>query len=462
MKRPTAKAKPGTKAKAGTKAKVKPTAKAKAPEKTAASGKSPAKAKAKAPPSKAGPLKLRLLADFRQIHLADSAGKGDLTEAWTAQATDDRVASAKTIIGIGAERDEQVLVTAVPLPAAPRDDAAKFDHVTEASIAVDSGQLVIMGCTDYWPDARRLTLKPGSYRVRASHSGLAKGPEKIRLQIWPAAKGQPTVVKRWAPPPPQKKPPIAPGSKLKTAKQAVAAALQGQPDAALEALLGFAQAGDVAASASAAELLGFMGRWADLVPHAAALIAKPDAVYAGNVFDDMCALLRRAARELGTPDIIKAAAATVRKGMEARRDAVLLQDSPALGTKADPENRARYEQAVAESSAGKRFKGKPDDLARHCFALAVAFNVDDAIIARYDPKNPRFGFEQAVYTALALARRGDAQAAWAVLEPKLGSWWPVDRAQVAPVELIVHPLLLPLMTPERCRQLLETPRGAEA
>jgi len=447
MKRPTGKPKAKVKAKTKT---GKPAAKPKA---------RPA-AKPKARPAASQPLKLKLLADYRQIHLLDGAGKGDLTEAWTAQATDDRVASAKTIIGIGAERDEQVLVTAIPLAAAPGDDADKFDHVTEASLAVASGQLVIMGCTDYLPDAKRLALKPGSYRVRSSHTGLAKGPEKIRLQIWPAAKSQPTVVKRWAPAPVAKKPPIAPGSKLKNHKQAVAAALQGQPDAALEALLGFAQAGDVAAGASAAELLGFMGRWADLVPHAAALIAKPDAVYAGNVFDDMCALLRRAARELGRPAIIQAAAATVPKGMEARRDAVLLQDS--LSAKADPENRARYDEAIAESSTGKRFKGKPDDLARHCFALAVVFNVDDAIIERYDARNPRFGFEQAVYTALALARRGDAQAAWAVLEPKLGRWWPVDRAQVAPVELIVHPLLLPLMTPERCRQLLETPRGAEA
>ena len=46
--------------------------------------------------------------------------------------------------------------------------------------------------------------------------------------------------------------------------------------------------GDAAASASAAEILAFQGRWKEAVACAAkALLAEPHAVYAGNVADEL-------------------------------------------------------------------------------------------------------------------------------------------------------------------------------
>ena len=69
-----------------------------------------------------------------------------------------------------------------------------------------------------------------------------------------------------------------------------------------------------------------------------------------------------------------------------------------------------FDEAVAEAATDKRFKGKPKHLARHCFALAVGYNVDEAMIERYDAKNPELGFDEAVNTARALSRRGDHDA----------------------------------------------------
>jgi hypothetical protein len=39
-------------------------------------------------------------ADFRQIHLCAPDAQGDLAEAWTAKAADDRIAAAGDIVGI--------------------------------------------------------------------------------------------------------------------------------------------------------------------------------------------------------------------------------------------------------------------------------------------------------------------------------------------------------------------------
>ena len=84
-----------------------------------------------------------------------------------------------------------------------------------------------------------------------------------------------------------------------TLKKARVAAGSGDVDRALPALLDYAEAGDVTAAASAAELLAYLGRWSEVIPLAGAFAANPFATYAGNVSDDMVRLLGRAAIETG-------------------------------------------------------------------------------------------------------------------------------------------------------------------
>lgn len=366
---------------------------------------------------------MKLFADYRQIHVCAPDSKTSLEDAWTAQATDDRIAAAGDIVGIGTEQADDVDVTVVVLDAAPEPEK-KGEHVTEASIRLN-GEVAVMGCTDELAKAKRFRTPKGTWRLRSTHTNLAKR-EKILIQLWPAKAAKPKVLVRYAPAaPPPRKPVKAP----KTKKQAVAAALEGNIDAALELFLQLHAEGDAAASASAAEILAFEGRWDEAVKCAKALIANPDAVYAGNVEEDM-----------------KAIVAVAKSGVPKPKP----PEKP---------NRERYDEAVKMAVEGKRFKGKPLELARHCFSLAVVFHIDDEIIARWDPKHPHLHFDQAADVARALVRRRDPARAWEVLEGRLGRWYPVDAAQTLPVVLLTDPWLAPLMTPERTALVLRTPRA---
>lgn len=248
---------------------------------------------------------------------------------------------------------------------------------------------------------------------------------------------------------------------LRTAKAAAKAAREGRIDEALDALRAMADAGDAAAAASVAEILAFRGEWAAMVPYAMQLLARPDAVYAGNVFTDLTRLVRRAARELGDPSVIERAAAVVPSSHADKRDATLLREyvDPTTSRAPEPE---RFAEAAREAAAGKRFRGKPVELAAHLFAVAVALNVEDEIVARWDPTSPGMFLQHATSVARVLAKRGDPERAWAVLEGHLPRWWAVDHAQIAPVEVLVDSVLAPLITVERAEQILRTPRGAEA
>ena len=357
---------------------------------------------------------MKLFADYRQIHVSALDAKGDLADAWTARATDDRIAAAGDIVGIGTENVDDVDVTVEILAAEP--PLSKGDHVTEASLELGA-KVAVLGCTDYLPDAKTYKTAPGTWRLRSTHTNLAKR-EKIHLQLWP----------RWKAPKAVEKP--SPKGKPKNRKQAVAAALRGEIDVALETLLALHEAGDAAASAAAAEILAFKGRWDEMVPCAKALLANPDAVYAANVVDDMKALIK-ARKELPAPSA------------------------------SEKPNRKTYDEAVDEATKGKRFKGKPKELAKHCFALAVVFNVDDEIIARWDPKHPYMHFDDAAEVARALVRKKQKEPAWQILESRLARWYPVDAAQVLPVVLLTDPLLAPLMTRERAELVMRTPRAVQ-
>jgi hypothetical protein len=364
---------------------------------------------------------LKLFADYRQIHVLAPEATGDLGEAWTAKAVEDRIATAGDIVGIGTEAADDVDVTVEILTDAPA--ATPGDHVTEASIRLAT-RVAVMGCTDYLPDAKTYAVTPGWWRLRATHTNLQKR-EKIRIELWPAKRASPKVLTRWTPPKRAATP--SPGPP-KTRKQAVAAALRGEIDAALAVLLRLHAKGDAAASASAAEILAFQGRWDEMVPCAKALLAQPDAVYAGNVVQDMKALLA-------------------------------VKTSPPKPVVREAPRRDRFDEALRMAEAGKRFEGKPKELAQHCFALAVVFGIDDEIIARWDPKHPYLHFDQAADVARALVRRGDHVRAWEILESRLDRWYPVDAAQVLPVILLTDPLLAPLMTTQRAQQVLATPRA---
>jgi len=86
--------------------------------------------------------------------------------------------------------------------AAPSDDQAAWDQINECSIHIQSGRLVVAGCTDYFPDAARIELPAGWYRARVYYAGLdtlsadgLDGADHYRIVLWPLPGAPATVLK---------------------------------------------------------------------------------------------------------------------------------------------------------------------------------------------------------------------------------------------------------------------------
>src|SRR5262245_31348180 len=134
-----------------------------------------------------------LFADYYQFYLQDEKAEGDLSDSWTKEATDNLLALAPGTIGVGTARNMDVPVTVQILDAAPTDkNFFEWDQVNECSIEAPSGSIVIAGCTDYFPDAARIPVEPGTYRARIyygkldalSEDGL-EGNDHYKIVLWP-------------------------------------------------------------------------------------------------------------------------------------------------------------------------------------------------------------------------------------------------------------------------------------
>lgn len=146
---------------------------------------------------------LEIFADYFQFYLQDEASSANLGDAWDTNATQRMFAVMDGAVGIGTARNMDVPVTLELLDRAPSRDFTRFDHVVEGSLVVSTGTLVVAGCTDYFPDAKRVSVEPGTYRVRLSSSGLdtlsedgLEGEDHYLVQLWSDSPVEPTVLKR--------------------------------------------------------------------------------------------------------------------------------------------------------------------------------------------------------------------------------------------------------------------------
>jgi hypothetical protein len=153
---------------------------------------------------------------------------------------------------------------------------------------------------------------PGAVRYRSFAEWLATERKTCRKELKPLPKAK---VEKYV----TAKKPVSP-------KKAQAAARSGQTELALESLEVFAANGDDSAAASLAELYAFLGRWDKVIANAGRLIANPEAVYAGNVFNDMIQLLGRAGHRSGewsrVVEVVETASkSNARRFADQRRDA---------------------------------------------------------------------------------------------------------------------------------------------
>lgn len=277
---------------------------------------------------------------------------------------------------------------------------------------------------------------------------------------------------------------------LKHARQM---ALQGRVEEAIPLLRDYADRADASSAASLAELLAFQGEWEECLKRAGAFIAQPQSVYAGNVFNDMVGLLARAGRETDQwgllLDLTQAAQQCVEENTAeynlSKREAArtryrtILQGLRlyAQGEDATPFDLTQIfgvaMRIPAEQDADYQFAKQnatqlrpdllndPVALSRHLFSLAQFYHQESEGIRLYEAERMPAEFEGAVFVAKAYVRQGQAERAWEVLWRHMHRWWPVDRAQVAPVVLLIDRDLRALMNPVRCKKVLSLPRGPE-
>jgi len=146
---------------------------------------------------------LTLFADYFQFYLQDEGADGDLSDSWTDQAVADLLALAPGAIGVGTVRNMTVPVVVEVLDAPPSGSFDDWDHVAECSISVPSGRLVVAGCTDYFPEARRIEVPPGTYRARVFYGRLTsvssdglEGDDHYKVSLWPQPEAASAVLKR--------------------------------------------------------------------------------------------------------------------------------------------------------------------------------------------------------------------------------------------------------------------------
>ncbi|MFI6619874.1 SMI1/KNR4 family protein [Streptomyces sp. NPDC050528] len=108
-----------------------------------------------------------------------------------------------------------------------------------------------------------------------------------------------------------------------------------------------------------------------------------------------------------------------------------------------------------DSTLRFHLRGADDDLMAQ--AHATLGRVRDGSY-RYTETGP---FGEAVERARELARWGDSDSAWRTLMNALPLWEPLGPDHLAPLGWLADPVLGPLLTPERGRELLSTPRAGQ-
>lgn len=280
-------------------------------------------------------------------------------------------------------------------------------------------------------------------------------------------------------------------AKLNPIQTAQQAALQGATDAAVKQFTAILEGGGAGAAASLAEIEAFRGRWPEVLRNAFVFMRDPTMARVSNSLNDVLRLAALAGFNTGAWSDIHGEVVAIRKHLLAKKELKLYAEEVAGDgfkqlielakskgkadydwgwanyTEDDEDTRdKRAETVIADKLAKHKVKKlfKDDaDLRRHLFALAGTYLSYKTAIRLYD----EYGiddlrtFDTTAFVATALARAGRAKDAWKAVEKAVAVWWPVDVLQVAPVALLTDPDVRPLMTPERCAQVLRTPRGPE-
>lgn len=135
---------------------------------------------------------LNVFADYFQFLVQDEHASGDISELWTEQAVKDLIVVKNDVIGIGTVRNMTVPFTVEIIENCSNAySSEKWDQIVECSIDISSGKIVVIGGTDYFPDAPRIKVTPDKYRARIFYGNLDSisddgldGNDKYKIVLW--------------------------------------------------------------------------------------------------------------------------------------------------------------------------------------------------------------------------------------------------------------------------------------
>lgn len=105
-----------------------------------------------------------IFADYFQFIVQDENSKDDFGTLWNDDAVAMMVAAGETALSLGTLRNVDVSVEVHVVDGFPEIQLEDFDHAVEGTFTSPTGKIAVMGCTDFFPDASRLEVKPGSYQ----------------------------------------------------------------------------------------------------------------------------------------------------------------------------------------------------------------------------------------------------------------------------------------------------------
>jgi hypothetical protein len=148
--------------------------------------------------------KFELFADYFQLYLADDGSEVDTTEIWNEESLRLKLAVAKNTLAVGTFRNVDVQLEVEILDSAPSIDVAEWDHVSKGYLAITNGKCVVYGCTDYLPDAQRISLPSGEYSALSLAKGLSTITEEwedaedfYKVILWPSKENEYKLLKSY-------------------------------------------------------------------------------------------------------------------------------------------------------------------------------------------------------------------------------------------------------------------------
>ena len=147
-----------------------------------------------------------VFADYFQYVLMDEASEDDFSTIWTEEALKRMLAVGNGALCPGTLRNVEVAVQIVLHEQEPAMNLAECDHAVEASIHIPSGRLVVMSCTGYLPDAPRVAVQSGTYRILSVATGIDSiknewepAEDKYVVHLWLGEAREPRLLKHWKP-----------------------------------------------------------------------------------------------------------------------------------------------------------------------------------------------------------------------------------------------------------------------